>query len=61
MPRTPFFKMFIDSGGERRHFLGELRQRRGVAFGQLADVAGEGLRHAVQLRLNEPRGSGTVL
>ena len=29
-----------------------LRQRRGVAFGQLADAAGEGLRDAIQLALH---------
>ena len=35
-----------------RHFVGELRQRGGVAFGELADAAGEGLRDAVQLALH---------
>ena len=43
--------MFVHAGGERRHFVGELRQRGGVAFGELADAPGEGLRHAVQLAL----------
>ena len=44
--------MFVHAGGERRHCVGELRQRGGVAFGELADAAGEGLRHAVQLALH---------
>ena len=44
--------MFVHAGGECRHFVGELRQRSGVAFGELADAPGEGLRDAVQLALH---------
>ena len=44
--------MSVHAGGERRHFVGELRQRGGVAFGELADAAGEGLRDAVELALH---------
>ena len=44
--------MSVHAGGERRHFVGELRQRGGVAFGELADAAGEGLRDAVQFALH---------
>jgi len=41
----------VPAGGEHRHFIGELGQRGGVAFGELTDAAGEGLRDAVQLAL----------
>jgi hypothetical protein len=51
------FEVFVHPGGECRHFVGELWQRGGVAFGQLADAAGEGLRDAVQLALH---GGGEV-
>ena len=44
--------MFIHAGSERGHFISELRQRSGVAFGELADAAGERLRDAVQLALH---------
>ena len=42
---------------EHRYLVGELWQRGGVAFGQFADAAGQGLRHTVQLALY---GSGQV-
>ena len=45
--------MSVHLGGERGHFIGELRQWRGVAFGQLADAAGERPRDAVQLVLHD--------
>jgi hypothetical protein len=38
--------------GELFDFIRELRQRAGVAFGKLADAAGEGLRDAVKLALH---------
>ena len=44
--------MFVHAGGERGDFVGELWQRRGVAFGELADAAGEGLRDAVEFALH---------
>jgi hypothetical protein len=44
--------VFVHFGGQFGHFIGELRQRGGVAFGELADAAGEGLRDAVQLALH---------
>ena len=50
--------MGIDLGGEGRHLKGELRQRCGVAFGELADAAGEGLRDAVELALHGGGKSG---
>ena len=50
--------MFVHAGGERRHFAGELRQRAGVAFGQLADAPGERLRHAVQFALHRSGEGG---
>jgi hypothetical protein len=34
------------------HFVGELRQRAGVALGELADAAGERLRDTVELALH---------
>ena len=36
------FEMSVHAGREGSHFVGELRQRGGVAFGELADAAGEG-------------------
>lgn len=44
--------MSVHTGGERGHFVGELRQRGGVAFGQLADAPGERLRDAVKFALH---------
>ena len=44
--------MLIHPGGQGLHFLGELRQRRGVAFRQLLDAAGQRLRHAIQFGLH---------
>ena len=44
--------MFIYPGGESLHFAGELQQRGGVAFGELVDAAGEGLRYAVEFALH---------
>lgn len=41
--------MSVHAVGERRHLVGELRQWRLVAFGQLANAACEGLRNPVQL------------
>ena len=50
--------MAIHTGGERGHFVGELRQWGGVAFGELTDTAGEGLRDAVELALHGGGKSG---
>ena len=44
--------MLIHTVGQRRHFIDDLRQRGGVAVGELADAAGEGLGDAVQLALH---------
>ena len=44
--------MFVHTGGERGDFAGKFRQRRGVAFGQLPDASGEGLRDAIQFGLH---------
>lgn len=33
--------MFLHAGGERRNFVGELRQRRGIAFREFADAPSE--------------------
>ena len=44
--------MDVDAGGEGGDFALQLRERGRVAFGELADAAGEGLRHAVELALH---------
>ena len=44
--------MFVHAGGERRYFVDELRERAGIAVGELADAAGEGLRDAVEFALH---------
>jgi hypothetical protein len=44
--------VLVHFGRQRGHFIGELWQRGGVAFGELADAAGEGLGDAVQLALH---------
>ena len=44
--------MFIHAAGGRCDFVSELRQRGDVAFGELADAAGEGLRNAVEFALH---------
>ena len=45
-------EVFVHAGGQCSHLVGELGQRGGVAFGELADAAGEGLKGAVKLALN---------
>ena len=53
LPYRPHpFEVLIHAASERGHFVGELRQRGGVAFGELADAASEGLRDAVEFALH---------
>lgn len=41
MPHCPHFReVLLDARGKRLHFIDYLRERRGVAFGQLADASG---------------------
>lgn len=44
--------MSVHAGGEGCHFVGELWQGGGVAFGQLTYAAGKGLGDSVQLALH---------
>ena len=45
--RPHALQVFVHAGGKRRYIIDDLWQRRGVAFGQLSDAAGERLRDAV--------------
>ena len=44
--------MSVHAGRERGNFVGELRQWRGVALGELADAPGESLRESVKFTLH---------
>ena len=50
--RSHLFKVPVHASGEIRHFIGQLWHRRGVAFGELSDAPGEGLRDAIQFALH---------
>jgi len=44
--------MFLHPRGQRFHFVGKLRQGRGVTLGQLPNAPGQRLRNAIQLTLH---------
>ena len=53
-----FLEMGVDLGGELLHLVHDLWERGGVAVGELADAADEGLGNAVEFALDGLTQSG---